>query len=242
MARRRRLRPGPESVWRILRQMAQESRQHEEWRRRIEVEEAARRREREAQEAARQRERDEQQEARQWERDEQEKAWRQERKERDVQAAAELKALRRAVHRMIGDGDARFGRLMEALTEGDLIPLLQGAGYPVYGELVRRRGISRNGITVAEMDLVALGDAVSVGVEVKTTLRPEYVRHFVGKMERFRDLFPDCSRETVHGAMAYLTATESAPMMALRRGLLLIRVVGSSASIVSPPEFEPRNF
>ena len=231
MARKRRLRSSPESVWRILRQLARENREHEEWRRRFEVEEAARRREREAEEAARRREHEAQ-----------EAAWRQERKERDERETAAQEALRRAVHRMMGDGDARFGRLMEALTEGDLVPLLQKGGYPVYGDLVRRRGISRNGMTVAEMDLVALGDAVSVGVEVKTTLRPEYVREFVGKMERFRDLFPDCSREAVHGAMAYLTATESAPAMALRRGLLLIRVVGSSASIVSPPGFEPRNF
>ena len=72
--------------------------------------------------------------------------------------------------------------------------------------------------------------------------RPEYVRHFLRKMERFRALFPEYAAGAVHGAMAYLTATESAPVMAAKRGLLLIRVVGSSASIVNAPAFEPRNF
>ncbi len=162
-----------------------------------------------------------------------------ERRVRDQKADSELK---RAIHRMIGDGDERFGRLMEALTEGDLSPLLRSAGYSVYDHLIRRRGISLAGIPVAEMDLIAYGEHVSVAVEVKTTLRPEYVRHFVDKMGKFREYFPDCSRDEVHGAMAYLTATDSSPKMATRHGLLLIRVVGSSASIVSPPGFEPKNF
>ena len=143
---------------------------------------------------------------------------------------------------MIGEGDERFGRLMEALTDGDLIPLLQRAGFEVRGEPARRRAVLRDGMPLAEMDLIAYGRSVSVGVEVNTTLRPEYVKHFARKMERFRELFPEYAAGAVHGAMAYLTATESAPVMAVGRGLLLIRVVGSSASIVSPPGFEPRNF
>ena len=184
-------------------------------------------------------------------------AWRQQVEQEEKQRAAEEAARRtayeaerkqaerrldRAIHRMIGEGDERFGRLMEALTDGDLIPLLQRAGFEVRGEPARRRAVLRDGMPLAEMDLIAYGRSVSVGVEVKTTLRPEYVKHFARKMERFRELFPEYAAGAVHGAMAYLTATESAPLMAVRRGLLLIRVMGSSASIVSPPGFEPRNF
>ena len=165
-----------------------------------------------------------------------------ERRKREAERKQAERRLDRAIHRMIGEGDERFGRLMEALTDGDLIPLLQRAGFEVKGEPARRRAVLRDGMPLAEMDLIAYGRSVSVGVEVKTTLRPEYVKHFARKMERFRELFPEYGAGAVHGAMAYLTATESAPVMAVRRGLLLIRVVGSSASIVSPPGFEPRNF
>ena len=249
MTRKRRPRSGPDSVWRILRRLAREARRHEEWRRRFEIEERARERafrrrfeEREAVWRQEQQEREQAEGALRRERERQEAAWRQEQKEHDATAKAEREALQRAVHRMIGDGDERFGRLMEALTDGDLIPLLRRAGFDVTGEPARRRAVLRDGIPLAEMDLIAFGKAVSVGVEVKTTLRPEYVRHFVRKMERFRELFPEYSAGAVHGAVAYLTATESAPVMAVRRGLLLIRVVGSSASIVNAPAFEPRNF
>ena len=104
--------------------------------------------------------------------------------------------------------------------------------------IVKRQGVSN----VAEFDLTAVGEEVTVVVEVKATLRPEDVRYFVCKMERFRGWFPDSARGALHGAMAYLSATDSAPKMAARRGFLLIRVVGSSASIVNPPGFTPRNF
>ena len=188
------------------------------------------------------------------EREAEEAAWRQdverEEKERAAEDAARKAAceaerkqaerrLDRAIHRMIGDGDERFGRLMEALTEGDLPPLLQRAGFPVLDDgITKRQGVSN----VAEFDLTAMGEEVTVVVEVKTTLRPEDVRHFVSKMERYREWFSASAPGALHGAMAYLTATEPAPTMATRRGLLLIRVVGSSASIVSPPGFEPRLF
>ncbi len=249
MKRYRRFHSGPDSVWRILRRLAREARRHEEWRRRFEMEERARerafRRRLEEREAAWRKEQEERAQAEAAWRREAEAARRQEqqeRKERDRAAKSAQEALRRAVHRMIGDGDERFGRLMEALTDGDLVPLLRRAGFDVTGEPARRRAVLRDGMPLAEMDLIAFGKAVSVGVEVKTTLRPEDVRHFVGKMERFRNLFPEYAAGAVHGAMAYLTATESAPVMAARRGLLLIRVVGSSAGIVKAPAFKPRNF
>ena len=236
-----------ETAWR----QEQQERDQAEAARRREVEAArrqeedTRRAERKRQEAAWRQERKKEEEAeaaRRREREREEAAWRQERKERDAKAEAGRKALERAVHRMIGDGDERFGRLMEALTDGDLIPMLRRAGFDVTGEPARRRAVLRDGMPLAEMDLIAFGKSVSVGVEVKTTLRPEYVRHFVRKMERFRELFPEYAAGAVHGAVAYLTATESAPVMAARRGLLLIRVVGSSASIVNAPAFKPRDF
>lgn len=162
-----------------------------------------------------------------------------ERRIRDAQADRKLE---RAIHRMIGDGDERFGRLIEALTEGDLAPLLKSAGFPVREPPLRRMGVSHGLGFATEFDLIAMGEAVTVVVEVKATLRPEYVKDFIDKLERFRGWFPDHSRGALHGAMAYLSATDTAPKMAGRRGLLLIRVVGSSASIVNEPGFTPRSF
>ena len=241
-----------EAAWRE--QLAKEKREREAKEAAWLEQSAKEKREREAKETAWR----EQSAKEEREREAKEAAWRakmeREKKERDAEEAARQAAyaeerrqaerrLDRAIHRMIGDGDERFGRLMEALTEGDLPPLLQRAGFDVHDEgVVKRMGVSNRGIPVAEFDLTALGDGVTVAVEVKATLRPEDVRHFVGKMERFRGWFPDSARGALHGAVAYLSATDSAPKMAARRGLLLIRVVGSSASIMNPADFAPRHF
>ena len=251
-ARARQEREAKETAWQAQLREAREQRA---------AEEARARQEREAKETAWQaqlREAREQREAEEIrgreEREAKESAWqarmqkeKEQRQAEETRRQAEYEAereradrkLQRAIHRMIGDGDEQFGRLMEALTEGDLPPLLQRAGFPVHDDGIRKR----QGVTnVAEFDLTATGEEATVVVEVKTTLRPEDVRHFVKKMERYREWFSASAPGALHGAVAYLTATETAPTMAARRGLLLIRVVGSSASIVNEPGFKPRHF
>ena len=150
--------------------------------------------------------------------------------------------IEKEIHRVIGDGDARWGRLMEALTEGDLPGILGDFGIEVTPPR-RRMAATRGGYT-REWDLVALGEEASVVVEVKTTLRPEDVRQFRTRMEEFRLWMPDFDRNgmNIHGALAYLSADESVLRHAERRGFFLIRVVGSSASIRNPPDFVPAAF
>ena len=150
--------------------------------------------------------------------------------------------IEKEIHRVIGDGDARWGRLMEALTEGDLPGILGDFGIEVTPPR-RRMAATRGGYT-REWDLVALGEEASVVVEVETTLRPEDVRQFRTRMEEFRLWMPDFDRNgmNIHGALAYLSADESVLRHAERRGFFLIRVVGSSASIRNPPDFVPAAF
>ena len=134
LAKEKREREAKEAVWRE--QSAKEKREREAKETAWREQSAKEKREREAKEAA----------------------WRakmeREKKERDAEEAARQAAyaeerrqaerrLDRAIHRMIGDGDERFGRLMEALTEGDLPPLLQRAGFDVHDEgVVKRMGVS----------------------------------------------------------------------------------------------------
>ena len=150
--------------------------------------------------------------------------------------------IEKEIHRVIGDGDARWGRLMEALTEGDLPGILGDFGIEVTPPR-RRMAATRGGYT-REWDLVASGEEASVVVEVETTLRPEDVRQFRTRMEEFRLWMPDFDRNgmNIHGALAYLSADESVLRHAERRGFFLIRVVGSSASIRNPPDFVPAAF
>ena len=78
---------------------------------------------------------------------------------------------------------SQWGKLMESLVEGDLVPLLKERGIAVEGTLQRFEG-RRNGQHF-EIDILALNGTEVVVVEVKTTLRPRDVTRFVEKLSRF---------------------------------------------------------
>ncbi len=135
---------------------------------------------------------------------------------------------------------SQWGRLMESLVRGDLVPLLQQRGIAV--EMTTQRvAASRNGEHF-EVDILAANGTEAVAVEVKTTLRPRDVKRFEAKLARFGEWLPAYSGHRLYGAVAYLEADESVVRHAERRGLFVIRATGSSASIVNQSGFEPRLF
>ena len=133
----------------------------------------------------------------------------------------------------------QWGKLVESLVEGDLVRLLQARGVEVEGTGQRARK-RRNGEHF-EIDILATNGSQVVAVEVKTTLRPEAVGHFVEKLSRFLEWYPEYRGRTVYGAVAYLDGGDSVTAYAERQGLFVIRATGNSASIVNAEDFEPRS-
>ena len=134
----------------------------------------------------------------------------------------------------------QWGALIESLVEGDLVPLLRKRNI-----LVRRTVTNVPGEydgEYAEFDIVSMNGAEIVAVEVKTTLRPEDVTHFLRKLAKFTLYTPEYKGKTVYGAVAFLKADESVQVHAARQGLFVIRATGDSASIVNDEQFRPRVF
>ncbi len=134
----------------------------------------------------------------------------------------------------------QWGRLMESLVDGDLVPLLQARGIDVH-ETHRRTSGRLNGEHY-EFDILAVNGEEVVVVEVKTTLRPEDVTRFLAKLGRFKEWSSSYRDHRVFGAVAFLEADSNVIRQAERRGLFVIRATGSSASILNPPDFKPRVF
>ncbi len=134
----------------------------------------------------------------------------------------------------------QWGRLMESLVDGDLVPLLQARGIDVHETNRRTRG-RRNGEHY-EFDILAVNGEEVVVVEVKTTLRPEDVTRFLAKLGRFKEWSSSYRDRRLFGAVAFLEADSNVIRQAERRGLFVIRATGSSASILNPPDFTPRVF
>ncbi len=173
---------------------------------------------------------------------------RQEQEERRRKAAAlEIKKIREQMKdtdRRLKKTDELFntqwGKLMESLVEGDLVPLLQKRNIPVTHTLTGLKG-RHNGEHV-EYDILAENGEEVVVVEVKTTLRPEDVTHFLEQLGKFTTYRPLYKARKIHGAVAFLKADKSVQVHAERQGLFVIRATGSSASIVNDTEFVPRVF
>ena len=157
-----------------------------------------------------------------------------------AEAAQRSKEADRRMNKLDEQFNGHWGRLMEALVEGDLIALLRDRGIDV--DQVWSNAKGRIGDRNWELDLVAVNGEEVVVVEVKTTLKVWDVNHFLDKLGEIVEMVPQYADRTVYGAVAYLKADESSAIHAERRGLFVIRATGSSASIVNRKDFEPRAF
>ncbi len=157
---------------------------------------------------------------------------------RELQAwARENKKRIDYLDRLFGD---QWGKLMESLVKGDLIPLLKQKGIEVEGT-AKETEKNFNGKQY-EYDIIATNGKEVVVVEVKTTLNLRDVDKFVKKLEVFKKVFPEYKNKRVYGAMAYLKANRGADRNAMKKGLFVIRATGSSASITNPKNFRPAVF
>ena len=136
--------------------------------------------------------------------------------------------------------NGQWGKLMEALVEGDLVRLLQQRNIAVHHTVTNPR--QNYGERRWEFDIVAINGEAVVVVEVKTTLRVPDVDRFIGRLHEFPELMPEYAGHRIYGAVAYLKAYQESDVRAERLGLFVIRATGSSASITNRQEFTPRTF
>lgn len=134
----------------------------------------------------------------------------------------------------------QWGRLVESLVEGDLPRVMQERGILIKRTVERAKSEDDNGY---EFDIIAVNGDVCVVVEVKTTLRPDDITHFLNKLKHFREWMPEyANKDRVLGAVAYLRVNSKSDKMAEKNGLFTIRATGKSAKIVNTEDFQPQQF
>ncbi len=134
---------------------------------------------------------------------------------------------------------SQWGRLMESLVEGDLVSILNQRGIAINDTTTRLKGRRADGGNF-EFDILAHNGNEVVVIEVKTTLRPDDVKKFLRKLEKFKQWLPRYADNTIYGGMAWLTAVAGSEDMVQSRGLFSIRATGNSASVVNPLNFQPK--
>ena len=161
-------------------------------------------------------------------------------RKRQKQTDRQMKQTDRQMKKLAGLFTSQWGKLMESLVEGDLVPLLQARGISVQSTHPRVRG-RRNGEHY-EFDILAGNGEEMVVVEVKTTLKADDVKQFLEKLKKFTEYEPDYRGKQIYGAVAYLRTEQDSELYAERQGLFVIRATGNSASIINTEDFRPRVF
>ena len=161
--------------------------------------------------------------------EEEDRQWKQEEKERERQNKKEFKKLQNLF-------TSQWGRLVESLVEGDLVPVLNARGIEVDHTTTRMGGRE------FEFDILAINGKEMVIVEVKTTLRPKNVKRFLKQLDKAKTYMPQFANHIIYGAMAWLKADSEAEKMAEKRGLFVIRATGKSASIINDKDFKPHGW
>lgn len=156
-------------------------------------------------------------------------------KETDLQ----IKETSREINELKKLFTSQWGKLMESLVEGDLVNLLNARGIAITDTTTRLKGKRADGGNY-EFDILAHNGEEVVVVEVKTTLRPDDVKAFIAKLDRFKQWLPRYASNRIYGAMAWLSADAGAEAMVINRGLFSIRATGDSAAIQNDPAFAPR--
>lgn len=152
----------------------------------------------------------------------------------------ENEKLNKALKKTDSHFNTQWGRLVEALVNNQVIPLLRDRGILVTQTSQNAKGCKdgRN----YEFDIIAENGDTIVVIEVKTTIRVEDVKEFLDELPHFKtwmSVYPDMK---VHGAVAYLREEGGAAVLAAKKGLFTILATGSSAAITNPPEFQPKEF
>jgi len=151
----------------------------------------------------------------------------------------------------MAEADKKLSKKIDKLTDSwsRFIECFLAPGIP---KAFQERGIAiigtseRQKRTVAgkqmEIDILGVNSDCVVAVEVKTTLRPEYVGDFLEKLPRFKQFFPEYRDRIVYGAMAGIEIVQAGDECAINRGLWVITQRGDAVVIQNDQEFKPQTW
>ena len=156
------------------------------------------------------------------------------------ETALQMKETDRQLRKTEAFFNSQWGKLMEALVEGDLLKLLKQKGITVKDTTMNMKGQHKG--EDWEIDILASNGEEVVLVEVKTTLKVQHVDDFLYKLKKFTIWKPKYKGDKMYGAVAYLKEAQSSAKYAEKQGLFVIRATGSSSSIINKQNFKPKIF
>jgi len=137
-----------------------------------------------------------------------------------------------------------WGKLMEALVEGDALDVFNKIGLVLHSVTPNRKySPNNNFLDETEFDLILSGKDEVVVIETKTSLSAKKVDHFLNKLSKFKEYFPEYSNFQIYGAVASLKFYSEADKYAYRKKLYVLKVTGKGLiKILNDKKFKPKSF
>ncbi len=137
----------------------------------------------------------------------------------------------------IGRLGNRLGQFVEEMVRPAAVRVFQERGIAVH-QVFPRAYAERDGDAM-EIDLLVVNGSDAVLIEVKSELKVDDVKEHVGRLERFKKLFPQYAGFRVMGAVAGMVVPEDAARFAYRQGLFVLAQNGETVSIRNDLAFQP---
>ena len=141
------------------------------------------------------------------------------------------------VTQAIGRLGNRLGEFVEGMVRPAVVRLFQDRGIAVHQ--VFRGAYAERDQEAMEIDLLVVNNLDAVLVEVKSELKVDDVKEHIGRLQRFKKLFPQYAGFHVMGAVARMVVPEDTARFAYRQGLFVLAQSGDTVTISNDPCFQP---
>ncbi|MCF8303195.1 MAG: hypothetical protein K9I94_07975 [Bacteroidales bacterium] len=137
----------------------------------------------------------------------------------------------------------QWGKLMEALIKPSCLKLFKERDIDINQTYSNVEVELPDEKMAAEFDILLANGSEVVVIEVKTTMRIEFVEWHLEKLEKIRKYFPRWADMNFYGAVAAIKYDEYSDKYAQRKGLFVLKSAGEGLiKIANPAAFEPKKY
>ena len=152
----------------------------------------------------------------------------------------ETREVIKRVSEKIGNLGGRLGQFVQEMVRPAVVRLFQQRGIEVHA-VHSNIDVKRHGFA-AEIDLLVVNDGVAIAVECKSNCSNSDVDDHLKRLEKLKELLPEYQSLQLMGAMAAMVMPDSVARYAYKRGLYVLAQSGDAVLVLNDDKFIPKTW